>query len=171
MVPAGAAQASRHADAAIVATDLAASMLEVARAIVQQAHLQDRIELVLTDAKRLDLADNQFPLVISNSIVHHIPEPVPVLQEAVRVAGQGVFFRDLMRPDSERHLHHLVLEYASGESDHARSMFADSLRAALSLDEMRELVSSLGLSAESVTATSDRHWTWFALVGENRVHP
>jgi ubiquinone/menaquinone biosynthesis C-methylase UbiE len=160
----------QHADVSIVGTDLAVSMLEVGRANVKRFQLQDRIELLLTDAKRLEFSDNQFPLVISNSIVHHIPEPISVLREAVRIAGRAVFFRDLMRPESERQLRELVSTYAGGESDHAKSMFEDSLRAALSLEEMRNLVTSLGLAAASVAATSDRHWTWFALVNEDSVY-
>ena len=42
-------------------------------------------------------------------------------------------------------------------------MFDDSLRAALSLSEVRAMVSSLGFEAETVQATSDRHWTWIAI--------
>ncbi len=42
-------------------------------------------------------------------------------------------------------------------------MFDDSLRAALTLDEIRALVESLGFDPASVQATSDRHWTWTAL--------
>jgi hypothetical protein len=39
-------------------------------------------------------------------------------------------------------------------------MFEDSLRAAFTLDEVRDLVSQLGYDANAVQATSDRHWTW-----------
>jgi hypothetical protein len=38
-------------------------------------------------------------------------------------------------------------------------MFADSLHAALTLEEVRELLDELQLPAEWVTQTSDRHWT------------
>jgi hypothetical protein len=41
-------------------------------------------------------------------------------------------------------------------------MFADSLRAALALEEIRELVARFGFPADSVRQTSDRHWTWAA---------
>ena len=40
--------------------------------------------------------------------------------------------------------------------------FAESLHAALSLDEIRGLVASLGFAAADVQQTSDRHWTWAA---------
>jgi SAM-dependent methyltransferase len=154
----------QHADVSVVGSDLAERMLEVGRANARDAKLEDRIELVHSDAKGLAFTDNQFPLVISNSIVHHIPKPLSVLHEAERVASEAIFFRDLMRPGSESQLNELVTRYAGEESDHGRSMFHDSLHAALSLEEIRELVSALGFSPETVEATSDRHWTWFALL-------
>ena len=39
-------------------------------------------------------------------------------------------------------------------------MYTDSLRAALTLDEVQQMVAAVGFEAESVQATSDRHWTW-----------
>ena len=42
----------------------------------------------------------------------------------------------------------------------ARRMFEDSLRAALSLDEIRSFVQELGFDEQAVQATSDGHWTW-----------
>ena len=53
--------------------------------------------------------------------------------------------------------------YAGEESEYARQMFAASLRAALTLDEVRDLVRPLGFEPDSVTQTSDRHWTWSAV--------
>jgi hypothetical protein len=41
-------------------------------------------------------------------------------------------------------------------------MFADSLHAALTLDEVRDLVASLSFSPDTVQQASDRHWTWCA---------
>jgi ubiquinone/menaquinone biosynthesis C-methylase UbiE len=106
-----------------------------------------------------------FDTVMSNSIIHHIPEPMTALREAVRVAKRGgvLFFRDLLRPADAVTLAQLVDAYAGGANDQQRRMFADSLHAALTLEEVRELVEDLGLQAEGVQATSDRHWTWSAV--------
>ena len=41
----------------------------------------------------------------------------------------------------------------------AMQMFADSLHAALTVAEVAELLQQVGLPAEWVRATSDRHWT------------
>src|SRR6476660_7880493 len=56
----------------ITAVDAAASMLIVARANIAAANLTNRVDPILADAKRLPFSDNSFPVVISNSILHHI---------------------------------------------------------------------------------------------------
>ena len=145
----------------IIAVDLAGEMLKVAEENVHQADLQQQIKLELIDAKQLPYEDEFFDVVMSNSIVHHIPEPLSVLAESFRVLSPGglLFVRDLLRPDSQEQLDQLVEQYAGGESDHARKMFAESLHAALTIEEVQELCARIGMSDLEVTQTSDRHWT------------
>src|SRR5262245_39609905 len=71
--------------ARVVGVDLAAAMLEVGRRNVAAAGADRVIELRQADAKALPFADGEFAAVMSNSIVHHVPDPRPVLREAVRV--------------------------------------------------------------------------------------
>lgn len=158
---------SRHSGAHVIGIDMAESMLAVGRenianAAAAQAGLGERIELVAADAKRLPYPDGRFTLAISNSIVHHIPEPLGMLAEAIRVLAPGgkLLIRDLLRPPDSQTVSWLVETYAAGANSHQRQMFDDSLRAALDLDEIRSLVSSLGHDPQAVRATSDRHWTW-----------
>lgn len=149
----------------IMAADAAVSMLELARYNVEAAGLTERIQLAQADAKSLPFEDAMFDVVMSNSIVHHIPEPITVLREAVRTTKPGgqLFFRDLVRPDSQDQIERLVATYAAGANEHQQQLFADSLHAALSLDEVRDLVATLGFASDTVQQTSDRHWTWSAL--------
>lgn len=146
----------------IMAADAAMHMLELARYNLEIAGVTDRVQLVLLDAKELPFADHLFDAVMSNSIVHHIPDPVRVLREAIRVTRPGglIFFRDLFRPESEPTLRRLVEIYAADCNEKQQQMFAASLHAALSLDEIRALVTQLGYPGDEVQATSDRHWTW-----------
>ncbi len=148
----------------VVAVDAAESMLTVARGNVAAAGLAERIELVLADAKRLPFPSASFPLVISNSIVHHIAEPTSVLAEAIRVTALGglQFHSDLARPHDESQLERLVATYAGDATPYQRKLFADSLHAALTLEEVQSLVSGFGFAPASVRRTSDRHWTWMA---------
>lgn len=101
---------------------------------------------------------------MSNSIVHHIPEPKLVFSEMIRVAAPQatLFVRDLLRPANRAALDKLVQTYAGSDNDHQRKMFAESLHAALTLDEVRALVAVHGFGPETVQQTSDRHWTWSA---------
>jgi len=155
----------QSASAQITAIDLADHMLTVGRGNVQQAGFADRITLERRDAKALPYTPAAFAAVISNSIVHHIPEPAAVMAEMVRVLRPGglVFVRDLLRPDDLTALQALVQTYAGADNAHQRQMFADSLHAALTLAEVRALVLALGFPADSVQQTTDRHWTWQAL--------
>jgi len=154
----------RVAKVEVVAIDLAENMLAVGRENVRRAGLEDRLRLQLCDAKRMTFNAGMFAGVISNSIVHHLPEPRLVLAEMVRVVLPGgiLFVRDLLRPPDDTTLTTLVDQYAAGANDHQRQMFADSLRAALTLAEVQALVAGLGLDTATVRQTSDRHWTWSA---------
>ena len=156
----------RAANARVMAIDLATEMLMVARLNVEIASLRDRIQLNRVDGKQLPYTAERFAAVMSNSIVHHIPEPARVLAEAVRVARPGglLFIRDLLRPNDDAAVGRLVATYAAGANGHQRAMFEASLRAALSLAEVRGLIANLGFDPETVRATSDRHWTWTAVV-------
>src|SRR5262249_26839627 len=141
---------------------LAEHMLILGRENVRRAGLHHCIRLERVDAKQMPYPDSSFGAVISNSIVHHIPEPAAVLAELVRVAAPGgtLFVRDLVRPTDDKMLQRLVTTYAGDGSDLQRKMFADSLLAALTLEEVRALVAALGFDGESVRQTADRHWTW-----------
>lgn len=154
----------RYAHCRVMAADAAVSMLEIARYNIEIASLIERIELIRVDAKELPFDHQMFDVVMSNSIIHHIPEPIHVLREAARIVRQGglLFFRDLLRPDSETELAHLVQTYAGQANEHQQRMFAESLHAALSLAEIRSLVSLLRFDPAGVQQTSDRHWTWSA---------
>src|SRR4051794_16680849 len=118
----------RHAGVRVVAVDQAKHMLEVAAANVRRAGLEGRVRLQRHDAKRLPYPDGAFGAVMSNSIVHHIPEPGAVLAEMVRVLAPGgtLFVRDLLRPADEATLLRLVDLHAAGANGHQREMFAAS---------------------------------------------
>jgi ubiquinone/menaquinone biosynthesis C-methylase UbiE len=156
----------RHATVTVVAIDLAEQMLRVGEENVRRAGLSERIALKCCDAKALPWPAGAFAAVMSNSIVHHIPEPFLVLKEMARVAGPGgaLFVRDLLRPKTDAEIKQLVNAYAGNANDHQRQMFEDSLRAALTLEEIRELIQKLGFEPASVVQTTDRHWTWAARV-------
>jgi ubiquinone/menaquinone biosynthesis C-methylase UbiE len=149
----------------ITAIDLSEEMLKLARHNVTQAGFDGRIRCELRNASAMDYAAGQFSAVVSNSIIHHIPDPRDCLAGMVRLckAGGRLFVRDLFRPRSLDELRHLVNHHAAGANDHQRQLFADSLHAALTVEEVRALVAALGFAPATVITTSDRHWTWSAV--------
>ena len=145
----------------ILGVDLAKAMLELGQRNIARAGLDDQVRLELVDAKRLPYPDALFPVVLSNSIVHHIPEPVQAVREMRRVLQNGgvLFVRDLMRPETAAEVEGLVALYAASANAAQRQLFRQSLHAALTLSEVRGLLQSCSLPPEWAIATSDRHWT------------
>ena len=150
--------------AKITAVDLAEHMLRVGRENVKRAGFAERLQLELVDAKTMPYSSGVFGAIISNSIIHHIPEPLKVFREMKRVAAAGavLFVRDLLRPEDDDTLARIVNTYAAEANEHQRRMFAESLHAALTLAEVQAMVQSLGFAPATVRQTSDRHWTWSA---------
>jgi len=154
----------QHAAFKVMAVDMAVSMLELASYNVHASLRGDRIDLVRADAKDLGFESEMFEIVTSNSIVHHIHDPQQCVAEMVRVVqpGGAIFVRDLMRPESMETLESIVQTYAGDATEYCQQLFHQSLHAALTLDEMRQLVVDCGWNPDGVQATSDRHWTWAA---------
>jgi ubiquinone/menaquinone biosynthesis C-methylase UbiE len=150
----------------VMAADFSVPMLEMARYNIEIAGLIEQIQLAHLDAKALPCPDDYFDTVICNGTLHHFADPSIVLAEAIRVTKPGgrLFFRDLLRPDSEEEVSALVQSFAGQASERQQQLFADSLRAGLTLQEIQELVARLGFDAATVSRTSDRHWTWNAVL-------
>jgi SAM-dependent methyltransferase len=153
----------------ILGIDLAEHMLASARRNIEHSGFAARVQVACIDAKSLPLKDT-FDLVVSNSLVHHIAEPARVLRAMLDRCAPGgtVFIRDLLRPDNRVTLDALVTMYAGGRPAEAaaakryerqKQLFADSLHAALTLDEIRSCAATIGIHAECIQVTSDRHWT------------
>ena len=125
----------------IVAIDLADHMLALARANVEKAGLSElmdggrvglvpRIKVEKADAKRLPYPEHHFGAVISNAMIHHVPDPFDCFAEMHRVCGGFLFVRDLLRPADETTLANIVKTYAGAANDNQQKMFAESLHAA-----------------------------------------
>ncbi|HVY46454.1 MAG TPA: class I SAM-dependent methyltransferase [Minicystis sp.] len=152
----------RRAPAArVVGVDLADAMLRLAEDNVIAAGAGDAISLERADAKSLPYAAGSFTAVVSNTILHHIPDAEAALREMLRVLGRGglLFVRDLVRPEDDAAVAQLVETYALGQNERQRALFEASLRAAFTLAEVREMARRLGVPEGAVRMTSDRHWT------------
>lgn len=146
-------------ESAVFGIDLSRNMLDIAHAKLKKESLGDRVEFHLADVKDLPFEADRFDVVFSNTILHHIPEPIDMLREAWRVLKpDGVLLiRDLFRPDDETTLDQLVQKHAGDCDAYQQKMFRDSLKAALTPDELRSLVADIGMTNIEVVIDTDRH--------------
>ena len=148
----------------VVGIDLSEEMLNLAETNIASSSFGERIRLEKVDAKKMPDQTMQFDICVSNSIVHHIPTPAEIFFQAVQVTCTGglIFWRDLVRPDSDAEVRHLVQTHAGLENEEQKRLFSNSLYAALRVEEVQSLVADLNFDPAEVTRTSDRHWTWCA---------
>ena len=143
------------------AIDLAQSMLIIGQRNVEEAQLTQRIRLERVDSKRMPYPDLEFDMVISNSLVHHLPEPYLLFQQIKRLIklDGAILIRDLIRPENEQAVNELVTKFSSNYDPQQQLLFEDSLKAALTLAEVRELIDRVGLTQVKLSQTSELHWT------------
>ena len=145
----------------VMAADASSEMLELARYHIEINHMLDRIQLHRTDAKKLVFGPSFFDAVISNSLVHHLPQSDAFFAEALRVLRPGglLFVRDLFRPASQEQVEALVAQHVGNETPGSQQLFRQSLQAALTTEELAKILAALGVDASCIQMTSDRHWT------------
>jgi ubiquinone/menaquinone biosynthesis C-methylase UbiE len=110
-------------------------------------------------ARRLPFRTSSFDLVVSNSLLHHLPDPVPALDEFERVLrpGGSLFIRDLRRPPDRSiaaHIRHHGRHYRGL----MKKLFADSVRAAYTLREIRTAVDNSRLDGTAVRRMFTTYW-------------
>lgn len=145
----------------ITAVELAENMIAIAKQNINNANVADRIIIKKQNIKHTMLEQKVFDIVISNSCVHHIHNPIELFVEAKRLVSKGgvIYFKDLLRPKSLPELEHLVSKYANDANDYQRMLFRNSLYAALTLDEVKANAEAAGLAKAEIKQTSDRHWS------------
>lgn len=145
----------------ITAVDLAQSMLIIGRSNVESAQLTQRIRLERVDTKRMPYPDLEYDMVISNSLVHHLPDPLSFFQEVKRLIkpGGAILIRDLIRPETNEQIEDLLSQFARNYDSHQQALFRDSLKAALTLDEVQALLDRVNIPQIELDRSSDLHWT------------
>ena len=148
----------------VCAIEMSSEMLAVAaRNRAKASDAGRRVALIRGDAKNLPFPSHSASLVVSNSLIHHIPDPRSVFHEIARIikaiGTPCILIRDLVRPNSEEELAALSEKYSSGWSPLQRRLYEDSLHAALSLEEVRAYAAEAGLRGVRVLQVTDRHWS------------
>lgn len=150
----------------ILAVDGADAMLKLANKAVDTAGLSDRITLQQAYLPNGQLPKQDYQVIISNSLLHHIKNPQSLWQVVKSNARSGtyIFVMDLMRPRDKDGAQELVDEHASGEPDVLRKDFYNSLLAAYTIAEVEEQLEREGLVELTVRPASDRHMLVYGLI-------
>ena len=145
----------------ITGIDLAQSMLIIGQRNVADAKLTQRIKLERVDSKRMPYPDLEFDMLMSNSLVHHLPDPLSFFGEVKRLVkpGGAMLIRDLIRPENDKIVNELVASIGADYDPHQQQLFHDSLKAAFTLVEIQELIDRVGLTQVRLYQSSDLHWT------------
>ena len=144
----------------ITAIDASKKMIESAKAAVTKARSNNQIILMQAYLPGLPFKSKIFDGVISNSILHHLPNPNVLWEEIKRLGqnGAAVFIMDLLRPNSPEKAKEIVELYSKNEPPVLKEDFYNSLLAAFTLDEIKEQLEKTDLSKLNAEAISDRHW-------------
>ncbi len=101
-----------------------------------------------------------FDAVISNSLLHHVADPVVLWRTAARCAKAvaPVMLIDLVRPPDHQTAARLVEEHAKGVPPVLERDFIASLHAAYTVDEVRRQLMSAELSQFKVEQVDILHF-------------
>jgi len=135
------------------------AMLAEGNTAIATAALGDQITLYeqLLPAKSLPLPT--YEAVISNSLLHHLHDPL-ILWQTLKLAAApsaAIYITDLRRPESTGKAQTLVDTYSRHEPTILKQDFYHSLLAAFTPAEVQQQLADAGLTSLQVSVTSDRH--------------
>jgi ubiquinone/menaquinone biosynthesis C-methylase UbiE len=127
----------------VICLDLSEEMLQRLERKAEKEGLKDRIQIVKGDASSIKIEDESVDLVVSNGVVHELPEPEAVLREMIRVLKPGgwVIITDFRDTQIGKRIGATHNEKAHG---------------AFSVTELENLFAHAGLS--NVKVSPVRHW-------------
>ncbi len=143
----------------VTGVDASSPMIQWAEEARQQAGLQGRIRLICQRFQDLRL-DRTVDAVISNSLVHHVPNAFQFWYAVKTCAKPGapVLVMDLLRPDTPEEAQALVNQYAADEPEQLRHDFYHSLLSAFTEDEVAAHLAEMNFSRLLIDVPDDRHW-------------
>jgi ubiquinone/menaquinone biosynthesis C-methylase UbiE len=144
----------------ITGVDGAQAMLNIALSDVQSQGLTQQITLITCTLPDKNLLKHRYDALISNSLLHHLSEPIVMWQTIGQCAkpGAAIFVMDLLRPMSVENAKELVKKYAADASSILQKDFYNSLLAAYSVEEIQQQLKHTGLECLTIEIVSDRHW-------------
>jgi 2-polyprenyl-3-methyl-5-hydroxy-6-metoxy-1,4-benzoquinol methylase len=154
-----------HETVHILGIDASTPMITLAEQAVRKAGFTERITLLCQRIQDVSLP-NPGDAIISNSLLHHVPNPFQFWYAIKTLAKPGapVLVMDLIRPDSPEEAQAIVDQYAAEEPEQLRRDFFNSLLAAFTEDEVAAQLAELNLSRLLIDVPDDRHWIVYGRV-------
>ena len=135
-------------------------------AMLEHAPRHPRIRLIEGFIPHLKLPSKSYDVILSSSLLHHLPDPQALWQTVRRYSKPGtiVFIVDLRRPATLATAKKLTKRYSAGEPVVLQRDFFNSLLAAFTVAEVRKQLGTAGLSTLEVQSISDRHLAVFGSI-------
>lgn len=139
--------------------DAAENMLKHGREAVDRQGFKSRIDLYCGRLPETGPARSAYDVIISNSLLHHLNDPMILWDSVKSYAGTGaiIFVMDLFRPESKREARRLVEQHARDEPAVLKEDFFHSLCASYRAREVEAQLGQANLGSLSVETVSDRH--------------
>ena len=147
-------------DCRVHGVDASRAMLDYGHRAIRAAGLEDRVQIHSGYLPGVTFARPSYDTIISNSLLHHLPDPMILWREVRRLSrpGSGVFVMDLLRPGDRRRAQELVRAYCGDEPEILRRDFYHSLLAAYCPEEVSDQLREADLANLEVRIVSDRHF-------------
>jgi len=143
----------------ITGVDGSAPMVAIGLEAIRAASLADRITLRCERFQDTVLPERG-DAVISNSLLHHVPNPLRFWYAVKKLARPGavVLVMDLLRPESPEAAQAIVEKYSPGEPAILRRDFYNSLLASFTEDDVAAQLAEMNLTRLLIDIPDDRHW-------------
>jgi ubiquinone/menaquinone biosynthesis C-methylase UbiE len=154
--------AQQNPNLSIFALDYSQNMVQVAQKNVADAGVEERVGISRGDAKLLPYPKHSFDLVISSHAFHHISEPLVFLNEIARVVkpAGAILITDLRRPPKFL-ISLFVTVFGFGSKPLMRNLYRDSLKAAYTPEELRQLLRESAINNASIRT----YFPGYAVIG------
>lgn len=145
----------RAPDCKIYCLDTSSHMLKVAAENIKNAGLVDNVILLQANGKILPFKDKSFDMVICASVMHHVRDPVILLNEIQRLIKDNgmILIRDLIRPPSKLILNLYVGIVTLPYNTMMKKECRDSYCAAFTIKEYREIMNRSDMKGARISVS------------------
>lgn len=150
--------ALRNPSLIIHGMDLSVAMLRRAAIDAGRWGVEMRVLFNYGDVKKTAYDSGLFDMVLCNSVLHHVSDPIQLIREMARVckSSGALLLRDLRRPNRLVYPYH-VRRHGRHYQGRMRELFEASVRSAFTQEELRELVKESGVEGLEVLRMGPAH--------------